>query len=174
MRNPAKYLPRFLCAAALVLVAAAALTYAVDPLQLFRPARLFAAMYSQDPRMQNAGLIRSQQFDTVLMGTSLSIHFRQSDIDRMLGVRSLKLSMTGSNSVQQSFVIAAALERQRCPFAPVDEPPTLPSDPTKAARRIGRVHEHARSRCDQDADHRRIDVGGQLDHAAQYEGRVRL
>ena len=33
--------------------------------------------------MQDAGLIRSQQFDTVFMGTSLAIHFRQSDIDRI-------------------------------------------------------------------------------------------
>ena len=90
---------------------AAALNFVVDPLQLFRPARLFPAMYSTDSRMQDAGLIRSQDFDTVFMGTSLAIHFRQSDIDRMLGVRSLKLSMTGSNSHEQSFVLAAALER---------------------------------------------------------------
>jgi len=68
-------------------------------------------MYSPDSRMQDAGLIRSQEFDTVFMGTSLAIHFRQSDIDRLLGVKSLKLSMTGSTSHEQSFVIAAALER---------------------------------------------------------------
>ena len=68
-------------------------------------------MYSNDSRLQNAGLIHSQQFDTVLMGTSLAIHFRQSDIDRILGVRSLKLAMPGSNSREQGFVLAAALER---------------------------------------------------------------
>jgi hypothetical protein len=45
------------------------------------------------------------------MGTSLAIHFKQSDIDRLLGVRSLKLAMTGSNSHEQSFVLATALER---------------------------------------------------------------
>jgi hypothetical protein len=56
-------------------------------------------------------LIRSQQFDTVSMGTSLGIHFRQSDIDSTLGVRSLKLSMTGSSSHEQSFVLDAAMER---------------------------------------------------------------
>jgi hypothetical protein len=94
-----------------MIMMAAALNFIVDPLQLFRPARLFAAMYSQDSRMQDAGLIRSQEFDTVFMGTSLAIHFRQSDIDRLLGVRSLKLAMTGSNSHEQSFVLAAALDR---------------------------------------------------------------
>ena len=115
MNNPAKYLPRFLGATALVMALAVPLNFVVDPLQLFRPARLFAAMYSTDSRMQNAGLIRSQDFDTVFMGTSLAIHYRQSDIDRALGVRSLKLAMTGSNSKEQSFVLAAALARQPKP-----------------------------------------------------------
>src|SRR5207302_4314990 len=111
MSTAPKSLLRFLAASALVLVGAAVLNFVVDPLQLFRPARLFTAMYSPDSRMQDAGLIRSQDFDTVFMGTSLPIHFRQSDIDRVLGVRSVKLAMTGSNSHEQSFVLAAALER---------------------------------------------------------------
>ena len=112
MNNPGKYLPRFLGAGALVIALAVLLNFVVDPLQLFRPARLFAAMYSTDSRMQNAGLIQSQDFDTVFMGTSLAVHFRQSDIDRALGTRSLKLAMTGSNSKEQKFVLETALERR--------------------------------------------------------------
>jgi hypothetical protein len=112
MSVPARLVVRLLCASALILVSAAALNFIVDPLQLFRPARLFPAMYSADSRMQDAGLIRSQAFDTAFMGTSLAIHFRQSDIDRILGVRSVKLAMTGSSSREQSFVLAAALERR--------------------------------------------------------------
>ena len=46
---------------------------------------LFRRCIPPTRRMQDAGLIRSQQFDTVFMGTSLAIHFRQSDIDRLLG-----------------------------------------------------------------------------------------
>jgi hypothetical protein len=111
MSAPASNLLRFLAASVLIILMAAGLNFVVDPLQLFRPAWFYPAMYSQDSRMQNAGLIRSQDFDTVFMGTSLAIHFRQSDIDRVLGVRSLKLTMTGSNSQEQSFVLAAALER---------------------------------------------------------------
>src|ERR1700704_5124977 len=111
MDAPARNLIRLLLVSAVLLLSAAALNFVVDPLQLFRPARFYHAMYSLDNRMQNAGLIRSQDFDTVFMGTSLAIHFRQSDIDRILGVRSIKLSMTGSNSGAESFVIAAALQR---------------------------------------------------------------
>ena len=106
-----KALFKFLAASALIMLMAAALNFVVDPLQLFRPSRLFPAMYSADTRMQDAGLIRSQPFDTVLMGTSLAIHFRQSDIDRILGGRSLKLSMTGSSSREQGFVLGAAMAR---------------------------------------------------------------
>jgi hypothetical protein len=112
MDRSIKDILRFLCASLLIALAAAALNFTVDPLQLFRPARMFAAMYSQDSRMQDAGLIRSQEFDTAFMGTSLAIHFRQSDIDRSLGVKSLKLAMTGSSSREQAFVLAAALARQ--------------------------------------------------------------
>ena len=111
MNEPAKNLIRLCCASGLMVLAAAALNFIVDPLQFFRPARFFAAMYSPDNRLQNAGLIRSQEFDTVFMGTSLAIHFRQSDIDRLLGVRSVKLAMSGSTSNEQSFVLAAALDR---------------------------------------------------------------
>jgi hypothetical protein len=111
MSAPARNLLQLLCASGLVVLTVAALNFVVDPLQLFRSARFYPPMYSLDSRMQNAGLIRSQDFDTVFMGTSLALHFRQSDIDRALGGRSVKLTMTGSNSHEQSFVLAAALER---------------------------------------------------------------
>jgi hypothetical protein len=109
MDQSIKDLFRFLGVSLLIMLAAASLNFAVDPLQLFRPARLFTAVYSQDSRLQNAGLIRSQTFDTLFMGTSLAIHFRQSDIDRILGVKSLKLAMTGSSSREQVFVLTAAM-----------------------------------------------------------------
>jgi hypothetical protein len=109
MRGAFTHLRRLLLASIACVLGAAALTFVVDPLQLFRPSRL--AFYSDDTRVQNAGLIRSQSFDTAFMGTSLAIHFRQSDIDRALGVRSLKLAMTGSNSRQQTFVLEQAIDR---------------------------------------------------------------
>jgi hypothetical protein len=112
MSIAASRLLRVLGASAAIMLAAAALNFAVDPLQLFRPATLLRPMYSDDVRMQNAGLIRSQDFDTVFMGTSLAIHFRQSDIDRTLGVHSLKLTMQGSSSHEQVFVLEQALQQR--------------------------------------------------------------
>jgi hypothetical protein len=112
MEQSIKDLFRFFAVSLLIMLAAVAINFAVDPLQIFRTSRLFTAMYSQDSRLQNAGLIRSQPFDTVLMGTSLAIHFHQRDIDRVLGVKSLKLSMTGSSSREQVFVLDSAMARK--------------------------------------------------------------
>ena len=109
MRAAFTSLRRLLLTSIAFVLAAVVLTYVVDPLQLFRASR--SAFYSEDTRVQNAGLIGSQSFDTTFMGTSLAIHFRQSDIDRALGVRSLKLAMTGSNSRQQAFVLEQAIAR---------------------------------------------------------------
>jgi hypothetical protein len=106
-RSVKDILLRFLAASLLIVLAAVAINFAVDPLQILRPSRLVAAMYSQDSRSQNAGLIKSQTFDTLFMGTSLAIHFHQSDVDRVLGVKSLKLAMTGSSSREQVFVLLA-------------------------------------------------------------------
>lgn len=111
MRGTFTNLKRLLLASVVCMLGAAALTFVVDPLQLFRPSRLVPAFYSDDTRMQNAGLLRSQSFDAAFIGSSLAIHFRQSDIDRALGVHSLKLAMTGSNSRQQGFVLEHAIGR---------------------------------------------------------------
>jgi hypothetical protein len=112
MSIAANRLLQLLGASAAIMLAAAALNFVVDPLQLFRRTTLLRPMYSDDVRMQNAGLIRSQDFDTIFMGTSLSIHFRQSDIDRALGVHSLKLTMQGSSSHEQAFVLEEALKQR--------------------------------------------------------------
>ena len=111
MQTTYRHILQFVCATVAVIMMTGALNFTVDPLQLLRPAGFYHPMYSNDSRMQNAGLIRSQDFDTVFMGTSLAIHFRQSDIDRLVGGRSLKLAMSGSDSHEQSFVLAAVLER---------------------------------------------------------------
>jgi hypothetical protein len=112
MSHPVKDIIRFFAASLAIMLAAVVINFAVDPLQIFRASRLFPAMYSQDSRLQNAGLIKSQPFDTLFMGTSLAIHFHQSEIDRILGVKSLKLAMTGSSSREQVFVLDAAMARR--------------------------------------------------------------
>jgi hypothetical protein len=111
MSVPAKILVHFLSAGLMTAILIAAFNFVVDPLQLFGRFDLGRHWYSSDSRMQDAGLIQSQNFDTIFMGSSLAVHFRQSDIDKQFGLRSVKLAMTGSTSTEQSFVLNAAMRR---------------------------------------------------------------
>jgi hypothetical protein len=111
MAFSARDLSRFLAVSTITAGSVMALNFIIDPLQVFRPATLYPPLYSSDSRVQGAGLIRTQEYDTVLMGTSLAVHFRQSDLDKKLGGRSLKLAASGSNSVEQSFILDASLKR---------------------------------------------------------------
>ncbi len=111
MRAQPKDLVLFLTSTAVVAALVAALNCAIDPLQIFHRALFYPARYSSDPRIQDAGLIHSQNFDTVFMGTSLGIHFRQSEIDEHIGGKSVKLAMSGGTSKEQNLVLNAALRR---------------------------------------------------------------
>ena len=111
MSRSVKNLVLFLSTGLMTAALIAAFNLVVDPLQLFGYFHLGRHWYSPDSRMQDAGLIRSQDFDTIFMGTSLAVHFRQSEIDKQLGVHSIKLAMSGSTSVEQSYVLDAALRR---------------------------------------------------------------
>ena len=64
--QPIKDIFRFLAASLSIMLVAAALNYAVDPLQIFRAARWFPPVYSQDSRLQNAGLIRMSPMQLAL------------------------------------------------------------------------------------------------------------
>jgi hypothetical protein len=109
--SAASNLFRFVLTALATAMLIATFNFVVDPFQIFRIPRFYQAMYSSDPRIQNAGLIRTQIFDTVFMGTSLGVHFRPSEIDEYLGGRTLKLAMSGGTSREQNLVLRAALRR---------------------------------------------------------------
>jgi hypothetical protein len=103
---------RFLGVAASVLGLIAGLNFVVDPLQIFHSTWLPPARYSSNPRIGDVSLIRSQDFDTVYIGTSYSYHFRQDEIDSILGVKSVNLTMSGGTSKEEALVISVALERR--------------------------------------------------------------
>src|SRR4051794_1380600 len=105
-------LVRLLGATVAIMAAVAAFNFAIDPLQLFGPPRFFTAYYSSNEREQAAGLIQSQPFDAVLMGSSLALHHRASEVSRRFGVHAIKLALSGPTSKEQSFVLAAALRKK--------------------------------------------------------------
>jgi hypothetical protein len=106
------HLLRFMLAAAAVAGFIAFFNYVVDPLQIFHRPWFYTARYTSDPRLGDAGLIESQTFDTVFMGTSFSYAIRQSEIDEALGSKSLKLTISGGTSKEQFVTLSAAIRKK--------------------------------------------------------------
>jgi hypothetical protein len=102
---------KFLVVALCVIGVVAGFNFVVDPLQIFHPARFYRPVYPSEERMHNAGLIRSQTFDTVFMGDSIALHVRSSEVDEHLGTHTVKLVMSGAASREQNFVLGIALTR---------------------------------------------------------------
>jgi hypothetical protein len=111
MFEPFKNIFCFFCISAATAVSIAAFNFSVDPLQIFRAAQFYKPAYPTEERLHNAGLIRSQNFDTVFVGDSIGLHVRSSEIDHHLSTRSVKLAASGASSREQKFFLSIAFER---------------------------------------------------------------
>ncbi|CAM3361520.1 copper amine oxidase N-terminal domain-containing protein [Marinicrinis lubricantis] len=86
----------------------ALITYIVDPLQFYRKPSWYVPQYSMEQRYQNPGLARNYDYDTIIIGSSMTENFVPSYVDEVLGGKSIKLSMSGSYSHEHHLISEAA------------------------------------------------------------------
>jgi hypothetical protein len=87
----------------------AVFNYTVDPLQIYRRAS-YDPIYIENQRHQNVGLARNYEYETVVIGDSHTENFSPSQIERVLGERTLKLSIEGSTSAEQLAILETAID----------------------------------------------------------------
>lgn len=102
------YLSILLAASIVSVGLTAAFNWYVDPLRYYH-APWFETGYSDNQRFQNPGLIKHEEFDTVLIGTSHTEHFISRDMNQYLGGSNINLSMSGSTIVEQSMLLESTL-----------------------------------------------------------------
>lgn len=83
--------------------------FIVDPLQHYRKPTLYSPIYTTEQRYQNPGLARNYDYDTIIIGTSMTENFVPSEVDKALGGKTLKLSMRGSLAFEQYEIARLAL-----------------------------------------------------------------
>ncbi|EFM12657.1 copper amine oxidase domain protein [Paenibacillus curdlanolyticus YK9] len=76
------------------------LSWAIDPLQLYHKS-WYPPVYSSEERYQNAGLARHYDYDTIILGTSMTENFLPSIVGQALGGKAMKLSIRGSTIPEQ-------------------------------------------------------------------------
>ena len=87
------------------------MNYIVDPLQFYRQATWYTPIFSQEQRFQNAGLARNWEYDTIILGTSMTENFVPSQVDAVFGegTKTLKLSISGSSLYEERLAGEVAL-----------------------------------------------------------------
>lgn len=95
----------------LLVVSICAVNYVVDPLQFYRQASWYEPIFSEEQRYQNASLARNWEYNTIILGTSMTENFVPSHVDATFGgeTRTIKLSISGSSLYEERLAGETAL-----------------------------------------------------------------
>ena len=92
------------------LALSACITYLVDPFEHYRESDILP-LYDQES-YNNPGIVRSYDYDAVILGTTMVEMSMPSVIDDVFGVHSVKLPMRGSHTAQMGWQLSHILKRQ--------------------------------------------------------------
>ncbi len=95
-----------------LLAAVAWMNWRVDPLQFYRAAA-YPPLLSDEARYQYPGLAKHCDFDTLILGTSVSLGFDPTHLRAALSPRTLNLAMAGASAHEQSKLLGLALRSGR-------------------------------------------------------------
>ncbi len=107
--NYNRFIIKLLLSLKLVILSVLALNFMLDPLSFYRFPTLYEAQYSTNARFQLPGFIKNANYDTVIIGTSLSRNFIESHVDQTMGVQSLNASIPASTAKEQSLAARLAM-----------------------------------------------------------------
>lgn len=111
-RNYKAYLKVLSSMAVAGALAVVALNWLIDPLQFYRKAAYPPLLLGQK-RFQAPGLAKNYDYDTVLIGTSMSENFQPKQVAEKLGGKALNLSMQGASAREQALILQVALRSGR-------------------------------------------------------------
>lgn len=98
----------------LPLVAFVGVNWLVDPYRIFHKPWIGNDYYTSDRTMRDtaAGIINTEEFDSVILGSSMAANFSPSEASQLFGNRFVNITMDGSGIPERSLVLRYAL-RQR-------------------------------------------------------------
>ena len=90
-----------------------AFNYYIDPLQFYRKATLLRPVLYEQQRYQNPGFARNFDYNAVVLGTSMTENFEPEYINKALGVKTIKLSISGSLITEQKMILEVAIKTNK-------------------------------------------------------------
>ncbi|MGG3563704.1 hypothetical protein ABES03_19130 [Neobacillus rhizosphaerae] len=107
-----KFLVTVALMASVFILFVSVIMYIIDPLFYYRKTALYRPQYIATERYQMPGLLRNQDYNTLITATSMGRNFRESYVDDILGVQSFNASLPASTAKEQSMVAEAAFRHK--------------------------------------------------------------
>lgn len=95
-----------------LLAAAGTINYIIDPYQVYRKASFYKPIFDNDKyneRYINPGLARNYEYDSVIIGTSMTENFLASEIDQLLHMRTMNLAISGASAYEENQMLQVAI-----------------------------------------------------------------
>jgi hypothetical protein len=84
------------------------INYTIDPLRFYRDGSVFQVKYTTKERYQMPGLVKNKEYDTLMIGTSMSLNFQESEMNAAFGGKSLNAAMSAASTYEQRLLIDLA------------------------------------------------------------------
>jgi hypothetical protein len=94
----------------IIAVLMVALMVFLDPLQFYHRSTWYTPVFSKEQRYQNPGLAKNFDYDTIIIGTSMTENFLPSEVNKSLGGTTMKLSIEGSTVEEHNKIASLALQ----------------------------------------------------------------
>ncbi|MBR4038801.1 MAG: hypothetical protein IKJ11_01730 [Clostridia bacterium] len=102
-----------LCLTAIIgaFVSLSALVIAIDPFQVYRLATHYMPPIDNTTQVYaNAGIVRNYDYDSIVVGTSVTENFRPSQMDALLGGRFIKLCSSAGTAYNHALLLNLAFD----------------------------------------------------------------
>ena len=86
----------------------AALVFWVDPYFHYRAPKARFAYFLDNQRCQNDGVVRHFEYEALITGSSMTENFKASDVERLWGLRTVKVPFSGASFRETSRLVQTA------------------------------------------------------------------
>jgi|APSaa5957512535_1039671.scaffolds.fasta_scaffold22402_2 hypothetical protein len=95
-----------------LLILSATTVFLIDPYQHYRKAEFYKP-YSFDNRYMVWGLLKNYDYDSVLIGSSMTANFRKDYVDDDLNLNILRVPLPGATAYEENLLIQKALQNKK-------------------------------------------------------------
>lgn len=90
-----------------------AISWFVDPYRIFHKPWFRDNYYTGEMRILASGLINTESFDSIILGTSMAENFSPAEASSVFGTKFVNISLSGSSLAERSLVLNYALEKRK-------------------------------------------------------------